>query len=344
MANMFSNKHNHIAIAPISMIYFLAIILGIYFLYMVRQIILLVFMAFILMVALGPVSRKLQKYLKFPKPISIVATYVLFVALLALFVSIVIPPLVTQLGGLVHLINIPAVQNELLDVQFSLTDLSSLVERVGSSLGAVLSVVSSTFSGIFTTFTLLVMSFFMLQEREKIHWKIRWFTNKKDHIERAKHFIDDVEVQLGGWVRGQLILMLVIGSMTYLGLLALNVPYALPLAILAGLLEMVPNIGPTIAAIPAVIIAYFQVNPVMAIATLVLTIAIQQIENNFLVPKVMNDNAHVSPLVSIVSILIGVELGGVLGALLAVPIYILIRTAYTTFFYKKSDATIKMPS
>ena len=344
MANFFTQKHNHVAIAPISIVYFFGIIFALYFLFMIREIILLVFMAFILMVALGPVSRKLQKYLKLPQFLSVISTYILFVGVLAAFIAIIVPPLLVELGGLVKLINIPAVQNELIDVQFSLSDVGSIVERVGTSLSAVFAIITSTFSGIFTTFTLLVMSFFMLQERERIHWRLRWFTNDKKHIEKARLLVAEVENQLGGWVRGQLILMLTIGSLTYIGLLALSVPYALPLAILAGLLEMVPNIGPTIAAVPAVIIAYFTLSPIMALAVLVLTIVIQQLENNFIVPKVMNDNAHVSPLVSIVSILIGVKLGGVLGALLAVPIYILIRTVYMIFFYKKSDAAIKMPS
>lgn len=341
MSNPFNQKYTAVAIAPITVVYFLSSLLGLYFLFLIRDIVLLVFMAFILMVALGPVSRKLQQYLKFPRVLSIATTYVLFVGVLALFFSIIVPPLITQLGGLISLIHIPVVQDELANFQFSLEDISSVVARVGSSLSAVFAIVTSTFSGIFTTFTLFVMSFFMLQERERIHWRIRWFTDNKDHIEKGRLFIDDVESQLGGWVRGQLILMLVIGSITYIGLSALSIPYALPLAILAGLLEMVPNIGPTIAAIPAIVIAYFTVSPVMSIAVLVLTILIQQVENNFLVPKIMHDNAHVSPLVSIVAILVGVKLGGVIGALLAVPIYIVIRAAYTTFIYKKSAASIK---
>lgn len=337
MANFFNTKHTQIAIAPITIIQTIALLLAVYFFYLILDILTLVFLAFILMVALSPISRQLQRRAKMPRMASIVVTYLIFVGLMVLFFGILIPPLVTQLSSLVKFINLPVLQEEVGNFQFTVDDISNLTARVGSSLSTFFTIVTSTFAGIFTTFTLFIMSFFLLQDRENLHRRVRWFTKSEDTIERARLFIDDLEVQLGGWVRGELILMLVIGSLTYVGLLALSVPYALPLAILAGALEILPNIGPTIAAIPAIAIAYIATgNPVIAGAVLVLNIVIQQLENNLIVPKVMSDNANVSPLVSIVSILIGVKLGGVIGALLAVPLYIVIRSVYMTFFYHQT--------
>lgn len=275
-----------------------------------------------------------------PRMASIVVTYLIFVGIMVLFFAILIPPLVTQLTGLIKFINVPVIQEEFGNLNFSLNDIGDLTARIGSSISTFFTIITSTFAGIFTTFTLFIMSFFLLQDRENLHKKVRWFTKSDATIEKARVFIDDLEVQLGGWVRGELILMLVIGSLTYVGLLALSVPYALPLAILAGALEILPNIGPTIAAVPAIAIAYIATgNPVIAVAVLILNIVIQQLENNVIVPKVMSDNANVSPLVSIVSILIGVKLGGVIGALLAVPLYIVIRSIYTTFFYTPHSAS-----
>lgn len=344
MANIFNNKYTTIAIAPITILQTVGVLLLLYFLYMILDILTLIFLAFILMVALSPISRQLQRHAKMPRMASIVVTYIIFVGIMVLFFGVLIPPLISQLGSLIKFINLPVLQEELGDLHFTVDDISNLTARVGSSISTFFTIVTSTFAGLFTTFTLFIMSFFLLQDRENLHRRVRWFTKSEVAMEKTKLFIDDLEVQLGGWVRGELILMLVIGSLTYIGLAALSVPYALPLAILAGALEILPNIGPTIAAVPAIAIAYISTqNPVIAGAVLVLNIVIQQLENNVIVPKVMSDNANVSPLVSIVSILIGVKLGGVIGALLAVPLYIVLRSTYTTFFYTPPDKQITLP-
>lgn len=341
MSNIFGSKHTTFAIAPITIIQTIAILFVLYFLYLIMDILILTFLAFILMIALSPISRNLQRYLKLPRVASIVGTYIIFIGILVLFFAILLPPLGTELAGLAKYVNLPivaAMQEELLQFKFSLTEIGNFAARLGTSVSMIFSILTSTFSGIFTTFTLLVMSFFMLQDREHLYKKIRWFTQKEEHLTKTRDFIDDLERELGGWVRGELILMLVIGTLTYIGLMALSVPYALPLAILAGALEILPNIGPTIAAVPAIVIAFLATqNPVVAGAVLILNIVIQQLENNVIVPKVMKDNANVSPLVSIVSILIGVKLGGIIGALLAVPIYIMIRTVYTNFFAPRTE-------
>jgi len=343
MLNLFDHKHTTVAVASTTILYTISMLLLIYGLFMIRDILTLIFLAFILMVALSPVAKKFQKYLKLPRLASIVVAYFLFIGILVTFFSLLIPPLIAELTGLIKFINLPGLQQEFQSFEFTLDGVSTLASQVGSSVGTFLSIISSTFSGIFTTFTLFVMSFFLLQGRETLYKKVRWFTNREEHLEKAKDFINDLEAQLGGWVRGELILMLVIGSMTYLGLTALGIPYALPLAILAGLLEILPNIGPTIAAIPAIVIAFITQGPLVAGGVLILNIVIQQLENNIIVPKVMNDNAHVSPLVSIVSILIGLKLGGVIGALLAVPLYIVVRTVYVTFFYHPPAEKITRP-
>ena len=129
--------------------------------------------------------------------------------------------------------------------------------------------------------------------------------------------------------------MLTIGIVTFIGLTVLRIPYALPLALAAGLLEILPNLGPTLAAIPAIAIAYISFGPVSALLALIFYVIVQQLENNLLVPKIMAANAHVNPLVAIVTILIGVEIGGVVGAFLAIPIYIVIRLIYSTFLSLK---------
>ena len=122
--------------------------------------------------------------------------------------------------------------------------------------------------------------------------------------------------------------MLIVGAITFVGVMILGVPYPLPLALLAGLLEVIPNVGPTVSAIPAIILAAINLGWPATIATLVLYIVIQQLENNLIVPRVMKKNVDVNGLTSILCILIGGSLFGVVGALLAVPLFIVLRTIF----------------
>jgi predicted PurR-regulated permease PerM len=192
-----------------------------------------------------------------------------------------------------------------------------------------------TFSRIFTFFTLLVISFYMMLDRPNLYKKASWFTRDAKQIQDFKTFIDSLEEQLGGWVRAQLVLMLVIGLITFGVLTLIGVPYALPLAILAAALEIIPNIGPTIAAIPAITLAYIYFGPAWAAFTAVCYIGIQQVENHIIVPKIMKDNVDVNPLVAIVTIIVGLEVGGVIGAILSIPTYIIFRTVYSIWFKNK---------
>lgn len=333
MFGLFNSKHT-VQIAPSSVVSTLLILIAFYVLYEIRSIILLFFTAFILMVALNPLVMKFQKAFKMPRPAAIALAYVCFLAVLAGLIGLVIPPLVKQLYGLVKAIDVPVLQQQLSEFKFSVTEISSIADQVGTSLNTVFSAVTSTFSGVFTTFTLFVLSFFLIVERPHLHKKIAWFTKDTAHFKKAKEFIDVLESELGGWVRGEVILMVTIATLTYIGLFLLKIPYALPLAILAGFLEILPNIGPTIAAIPAIFMAYITFGPVMALVVAVFSILVQQLENNVIVPKVMKDNANVNPLVSILAILIGLELAGVFGALLAVPGYIVGRAFFATFVRK----------
>jgi predicted PurR-regulated permease PerM len=125
--------------------------------------------------------------------------------------------------------------------------------------------------------------------------------------------------------------MLAIGVMSFIGLTALRIPYALPLAIMSALMEGLPNIGPTLAAIPAVLVALISVSPFMAGLTTLLYICIQQIEINYVVPQVMKHATGIRPVTVIVLILIGFRFGGVVGALLSIPIYIVAREILSEF-------------
>jgi predicted PurR-regulated permease PerM len=152
-----------------------------------------------------------------------------------------------------------------------------------------------------------------------------------------------VQAVLGKWVRGQLILGSVVGLATLVGLLLLGVfvdpvfaRFAVILAVIAGVLELLPIIGPIISAIPAIILAA-TVSPVAVIAAFVLYLAIQQVENTFLVPKIQGDAVELHPAAVLFVLVLGGAVYGLLGAILAVPIAAAARDVYRYFFRRLSD-------
>lgn len=338
MLNLFKRRKTYIEISPSIVVFTAGFLMFSYFLYLIRHILILLFMSFILMVALNPAVNKLEKRIH-SRLLSIVIVYILVIVVISSTLAFLVPPLAQQLIQLLRLIDLPYLQNVISELKFTAQELNQFADNYGESINALLSVVTSTFRSLFTFLTLFVISFYLIADEPKLHLKIGWLTSSKKHYKIARKFLDDIEEQLGGWVRGQLILMIVIGIVNYAGLALMGIPYALPLALLSALLEILPNLGPTLSAVPAVIIAFLDKGNAWALATVGFYIIVQQLENNFLVPRVMKKNADVNPLIAILSILIGFQLYGVIGGLLAIPIYIMARTIYSYWRKYKQSLT-----
>lgn len=290
------------------------------------DIVIQVFVAFVLMTALNPLVNRLQR-LHMSRGMAIGTTYVMVISTIVVVLAVIVPALVDQTVKLLTQLNLP--EQPLLarfsGLQLTSSQLIPLVSQYSGSVGKVFNVIFSTFSTVFTIFTVLVMALYFLLGRDHLYTYTTVFFRSGDKKERSKQMIDRVEKAVGSWVRGEFILMVIIGVMAFVGLTILNIPYALPLAILAGLTEAFPNIGPTLSAIPAIIIALISVSPLMAGVTGILFILIHQLENSFITPQVMKHATGVRPLTVIVVILLGFRFGGVMGALLAVPTFIVIR-------------------
>lgn len=331
MSKFLDNKHS-VSISPATIIFAVFFVLGLYFFYYIREIIVTLFLAFILMSALNPGIKMMKNRLKIPRPIGILISFLFIILVVALGVVLIVPPLVSQIPYLMGTLSLPSLPEHLFDFDtftFSPNELSSLLTQAQSSLGTIYGILTGTFQGIFGFFTVMVLTAYLLIDREHLHKKIYWFTKDPHHLELAQELLNRVEVYLGGWVRGQIFLMITIGVFTYIGLSLLSIPYALPLAILAGILEILPNLGPTLAAIPSILVAYGVYGAPMAGFVTLFYLVVQMLENNLIVPKIMKDNVDVNPLTTIVMILIGLKVGGMLGALLSVPVYIILRTVYS---------------
>jgi predicted PurR-regulated permease PerM len=318
---------NKIEISPKTIL----LIFGFYFLfqilYLVKDIILGLFVAVILSTALNPLVSKLEK-LRIPRAISVLIIYLLLIVFVVFSISTIVPPLVQQTTNLIK-----SFPSDIITQNIHLEQLNfQAIELLSSQLTNVLSVIkviSSTFSIIVAIVTFLVITFYLLIERKHLHRYIKIFFNSKEAEKEAEAFVNKFELQIGGWVRGEFILMMTIGVMTYIGLSLLRIEYALPLALAAGILEAVPNIGPTLSAIPAILVAYgTTMNPVTTLFVVALYILVQQLENHIIVPKVMQSSVGVNPLVTILTILVGLKLGGIIGGVLAVPIFLVLKLVY----------------
>jgi len=156
----------------------------------------------------------------------------------------------------------------------------------------------------------------------------------------------DILARIGGrWVRGQLLLGVAIFLATVVGLTALNLAgfrefgaFTLVLALIAGVLEWFPIIGPIVAAVPAILVG-ITISPAAAIAAVVLYTAIQQLENNLLVPKILGDAVQLHPAVLIVALVAGGALFGIGGAILAAPVVAAGRDLYRYVFMRLNDGT-----
>ncbi len=194
--------------------------------------------------------------------------------------------------------------------------------------------IAGIFSNVLDLLALGLITFYLLLERKSLdHYLTVLFGEEKEKdIEKV---IDKIEYRLGGWVRGELLLMLIVGVMSYIGFRIIGLEFALPLAILSFLLEVIPNVGPTVAALPAVLLA-LTLSPYHALATAGWCILVQQLENAIFVPRVMRKAAGVNPLVSILALAVGFKLGGIGGAILAIPSFIAIEVIAGEVFSSKN--------
>jgi predicted PurR-regulated permease PerM len=296
-------------------IIFIAIfILGLWVIYHVLDLIILLFVALIFMSALAPAVSFFQNF-KIPKPLSILIVYIILIAILSTLLTISFAPLVEQTSKLIF--TLPAVLSE--SFRVSNIDPQVIREQLPNISGNIFSITRAIFDNFITIIFLLVITFYLLLERSSLEEKTAGLIVGRE--EQVKQLLVQLEEKLGAWMRGQISLSLIIGVVTYIGLFILQIPYALPLAILAGFMEVVPVIGPIISAIPAVILAY-AINPVLAGGVAALYFVIQQLENHLIVPQVMKRAVGLNPLVVILAIALGGRLLGIPGALLAVPIVV----------------------
>lgn len=311
---------NNLVISVKSILTFFGVLLVGWMLYQVREVLLVVYISLIFTLMLAPLVGKLEKKIK-RRSVAVFIVVILSVIVFGALVSLCLKAAVDQ--SISFIATFPSLLQDLLsrydqDGGFGNQLLLSITQSLaGNGSGGLVNITKGIFSNALSVFSIIIFTFYFLVDFDKLRDALLSFFagNVKKKVEAS---IKEVEAQLGSWMRGQLFLMLIIGVMSFIGLTLLGVKYALPLAFLAGLLEVIPNIGPVVSAIPAVLVAWV-VSPWLAIGTVALYVLIQQLENTLIVPKVMQKALGFNPLTTILAILIGGRLLGLVGAILALP-------------------------
>ena len=337
------NNNKPIDISLESVVKITAFFLLLYFCYVIKNVLFILFISVIVVLIMKPAVDWFEK-----KKISrVLGALIIYLALIAFFVLvalIVVPPLARESTQLT--VSLPRYFDMMSDKVISFRQvfesnnltgsLENFINRMNvyleeSSVNIFSSIVS-LLGGVVYLIVILVISFYLVVEKRGVERLIKQIVPPNLQNKSLK-IIGKIEIKLNRWFVGQLALGFIIGLMSYIGLSILGVPYALVLAIIAGLFELVPYIGPWLSAIPAILIA-LTISPALAGAVLVLYFVIQELENYFIVPKVMEKSVDIHPVITIMAMMIGGQLAGLAGVILAVPVAAMVLVAVEEVYKK----------
>lgn len=314
----------------------LAILVFAWALWQLRDLILIIITAVILASSIEPGIKLLSKYRVHRIP----AVLLIYIGLAGLFFGIIyafVPPIISEAADITQ--NLPSMMhsidqslfggNGILSPTFSQIGqagnpllgefLNKILGIGGAASNGVLGTASAVFGGVFSFVLIVVLSFyFAMQERgiENFLKIVIPFGNESYAIhlwERSKH-------KIGKWMQGQLLLGVLIFVLVYLGLTIFGVPYAMTLALLAGLFEIIPVFGPIMSAIPGVVLAFTTGGASLAIIIAGFYLLVQQFESHLIYPLVVRKVVGVPPILVILALIIGGQLAGFLGILISVPV------------------------
>jgi predicted PurR-regulated permease PerM len=275
----------------------------------------------------------------------VLGVYIIVIAAVVALISLMAPLVAEQFKVLSQ--NLP---QYLIEIQARYPNLSALVGAAdfgniihsmfsgGGGADGLFSRTVGFFNGVFAVISVLVFSFYLVAaDRGMKHFIHDLVPSAQQKV--VMTLIEKIQHKMGLWVVGQLILSVFIFALTFLGLSILGIKYALFLALIAGLLEIVPYVGPFLSAIPAIFFALIQ-SPALVIGVIILYIVIQKTEGYVLVPKIMQKTVGTSPLVVLLALLVGFKLAGILGLLLAVPLAGAITVVIDELFHEKASTAL----
>ncbi|MFP4345901.1 MAG: AI-2E family transporter [Anaerolineales bacterium] len=289
---------------------------------------------------------------KIARPFAIVVSYLVLIGLLVGFFALVVPLVVEQSKALWEQRDsiwefVSRVGEDLL-AQFQLLparvqqQVEEALNRLGTTITDVFTqALESTASAISYTVSLVIAiavipfwTFYLLKDSTALGKALMCSMPDvlRDDVRAVGALVDR---DLGGFLRGQLLMMLAVGLMSTAGYSIVGLNFAVLLGLIAGLLEFIPNLGPLLGAIPAVLVA-LTINPVMALWTALVAFIVQQIENLVLAPRVLGESVQLHPVVIMVVLVIGSEIAGLVGLFLAPIVTAVLRDLFRYFYFRFS--------
>jgi predicted PurR-regulated permease PerM len=309
-----------------------AVVLTLLLIYLLRKPLTWIFIAgFIAIAVSGPITW-LQQWMK--RGLAVALVYLALILTPFVLIGLLVPPIVTQGNNLVN--NLPQYAQQVTDFvnnnaqlrrlqqDYDLTgkleeQARKLPSRLGDAAGVLsdigLGIVNSIFAGV----TIIVLSIFMVGSGRRFldAWARQYGPEREEWL---NNLFGRIGVAIGNYVAGALVQATIAGFTSWIMLMILGVPYALPLAVIVFLLDLVPLVGATLGAIIVGIVTVFSDFPIDTIVWAIYAIVYQQVENNIIQPRIQARAVQLEPLVVLISVLFGSALFGVLGALLAIPV------------------------
>ncbi|MEK9168073.1 MAG: AI-2E family transporter [Patescibacteria group bacterium] len=318
---------------------FRVVLIGLLFvaLYFLRDLALVLLASVVIASAVEPATRWFSRY-KIPRVLGVLFVYITVAIVLGAIFYLFIPALFAETANLGNLLadrigslDITTTSKEVftgadagtlvndLSKAFPLQDAIKGFETFARSLsGNAFHAISVVFGGVLSFLLIIIISFYLAVQEDGIVNFLRIVTPER-HEDYVINLWRRSQQKIGKWAQGQVILGLLIGVLVYLGLTVLGVKYALTLALLAAVFELIPIFGPILAAVPAVLFGFSE-GATLGLMVIGFYIIIQQFENHLIYPLVVRKVVGVPPLLVIISLIIGAELAGFLGILLSVPI------------------------
>jgi len=310
----------------------LAVVLALYLVVLLRRPLTWIFIAGFLAIALaGPVNF-LGRHMK--RGFAVALVYLGLIVAPFVLLGLLLPPIITQANKLVN--NLPAYAGDFSDfvarndtlrrlqADYDLTgkleqQASRLPSRIGDAAGVLSNIGLGIVNSVFTAVTIIVLSIFLLSAGPR--WLERWAArHPPERADWWRRLFERIGNAVGNYVAGALLQATVAGVTSWIVLLILAVPYALPLAVIVFLLDLVPLVGATLGAIIVGIVTLFSDFPIDTIAWGIWAVVYQQVENSVIQPRIQARAVQLEPVIVLVSVLFGSTLFGVLGALLAIPV------------------------
>jgi predicted PurR-regulated permease PerM len=306
--------------------------IALYLLWLLRKPISWLLIATFLAIALSPPVNWLSRRMR--RGFAIALTYLGLLLVPVLLIALIVPPLITEANNFAD--NVPHYADDVteyvhknkrlreINEDYDITqkleeEAKKLPNRLGGAAGTLRDIGFGIVNSLFALITILVMTAFLLGSGRQ--WTDAFIDSRPEHQrERLRRARDNMAGAVGGYVAGALTIALIAGVATYIVLLILGVPFRGPLAVIAGLFSLIPLVGATIAAVLIGLVTLFENFPTATIIWVIWAIAYQQIENHVIQPQIQKRTVNVHPFITIVAVLFGATLLGVLGALVAIPI------------------------